>query len=99
MGPGGDAGGFAGGNVAGEVLILRAESVVDPGAEAGESGEATAGDEGELGGGVVDAVGLHGADEGDLVDDFLKMGQEVGDFAAALAAFRERPGASHYLLG
>ena len=86
-------------DVTGHVLVFRAERVIDPRSDGREAGEAAAGDEGELRGGMVDAIGRHGADERDFVDHLLEVRQQVGDRAAALAVLLEFPGARHDLLG
>src|SRR5215472_3722266 len=89
---------FSESDVGREVLILGAQSIAHPRTDGWEAGSTSAGHESELGSGVVDAIGRHRANERRLVDDLLKKGQEIGNLAPALAAFRERPRTRHDLL-
>ena len=74
---------------AGQVRILRAEAVGRPRTGRRRPGDRAAGVHEELRGAVVELVGPHRFDEADLVDDFLEMGQPVGDPLAALAGLVE----------
>ncbi len=63
----------------GEVGVEGAESVGDPGAEAGPAADHVAGLHGGDGGFVVDGLGVHGADEGDVIGATRGPREEFGD--------------------
>ena len=90
---GGAAGGalLAGGHdhEGGEVVGFRSEGVGDPGAEGGAAELLGAGGEEDLGGGVVEGLGVHGADEGDVVGLRADVGEDFGHLDAGLAVFLE----------
>ena len=56
----------------GQVLVLGAQAVAEPGAEAGPAGELMAGADVGDGRVVVDRLGLDGLDDGDVVDDLRR---------------------------
>ena len=58
---------------AGQVLVLGAQAVGDPGAHAGPAGPRRAGVEQQLGGGVVELVGVHRPDHAQLVGDLVQV--------------------------
>ena len=68
-----------------QVLVERAQAVVDPGADRGEEAveRVAAGVELKLGA-VVDVVGPHRADDGEVVDAAADVRPPVADFDAAL---------------
>ena len=59
----------------GEVVVEGAQTVGDPGAEAGAAGDLVAGLHVGDGGLVVDGLGVHRADEAHVVDHFGRVGQ------------------------
>ena len=73
-----------------QVLVLRAEAVGHPGAHRGVAEILAAGVQEELRRGVVELVGLHRAEEADLVEDPLEPGQAVGDPHPRLRLLVER---------
>src|SRR5436305_12843907 len=85
-------------DVAGQILILRTERVIDPRAYRRETSEAASGHKRKLRRGMVDAVGGHRSNKGDLIDDFLKVREQVGNVASALATLLELPRAGHAVL-
>ena len=80
------------GDEAGEVLIFRAESVGDPGAEAGSALDGVTAVHEHEGWLVIRDVGLHGADDGEVVGAAGDVGENVADLEAALAVRREFEG-------
>src|SRR6185312_2613647 len=68
----------------GEVAGLAAQAVAEPGAHAGSAGDLGAGEEEGDAGGVVDGLGVEGADEADVVGDGAKVGDELAELHAAL---------------
>lgn len=76
-------------DVSGQVLVHAAKAVGNPRAHAGGAGELRAGvDEGDAGV-VVDGLGMHGADYGDIIGHARGVGQEVADPLATGAALLE----------
>lgn len=73
------------GDEVGEVFIFRTESVGEPGAHGWSAGDLGAGLEEGDGGVVVDGLGVHRADEANLVADAGDVGEEFGDLGAGLA--------------
>ncbi len=78
-------------DVAGEVFVDVAEAVVDPAAEGGFSADEGTRVHLEHGGAVDGRLGGEGVNEGDVIDAFADVGEEVGDPLAALAVLFEVP--------
>ena len=74
---------------AGQILVLAAESVENPGAEAGPPDARPAVVDQELRLRVREALVEAGADDGEVVDAFGRVREQVGDFDAGLAVLRE----------
>ena len=100
--------GFAGGghfaagdhdHVSGEILVGGAEPVGGPGADGGSAELGSAGVEEELGGGVVELVGVHRLDEADVIDVPGEAGHAVGDPGAGLAVLLEGEDGAEELWG
>ena len=72
-----------------EVVIERAEAVGGPRAHRGSPGHLVPGAEKSDRRIVVDRLGVHGADEAEVVGDFLRVRQRVADLHAAAAALGE----------
>ena len=72
---------------AGQVLVLRAQAIGDPRAHRGPAVAGRAGVEEQLGRRMVELVGVHRLDDGDVVDDAAEVRPELADDRAALAAF------------
>ena len=70
---------------AGQVLRLAAQAVERPRAEARLAELLRAGAHQDLAGGVVERVGDHRLDDGDVVDDVRQVRQQLGELGAALA--------------
>ena len=70
---------------AGQVLRLAAQAVGDPGAHARPAEDLRAGAHHDLPGRVVERVGDHPLDDGDVVDDRREVRQQLGELGAALA--------------
>ncbi len=87
------------GDESGEVLILRAEAVGEPGAEAGAGGEDGAGVDEAAGGGVGGVERVHRADDADVVDDGAHLGKKLAEFDAGLAVFGELEGTGEEAAG
>ena len=79
----------------GQVPVLAAQPVADPGAHAGESGEGRPGVEVEIGLGVGHELGGHGTDHRQLVGHAADVGKEVADGDPAAPVAFELPGAGH----
>lgn len=77
------------GDEVGEVFIFGAKSVGKPGAHGRATRDLGAGLEEGDGGVVVDGLGIHRADEANLVADSGDVGEEFGDFGAGLAVLFE----------
>lgn len=75
---------------AGEVVVLRAEAVVQPRAEAGFANENAAGVHLQTAGRVRRSVAEHRADHTDVVGEFRGAREEAADLESALAVFLER---------
>ena len=73
----------------GEIVVLAAEAVGEPGTEAGFAGELAAGHEERAGGVVVDGVGVDGADDGEVIDELGGPREEFADPGAVLAVLGE----------
>ena len=71
-------------------IALRAEAVEDPGAHARETRDQSPGEQLVLGRRVDDHVAVARPDHGDVVDATGDVGEEVGDFDAALPILSER---------
>ena len=69
---------------AGEIGRLAAQSIQRPRAEAGPAELLRAGVHHDLGGGVIDRLGLHRADQADVVGDLGGVRQDLAEFHAAL---------------
>ena len=69
-----------------QVLILGAQSVGDPGAHRRATIARRARVEEQLGRRMIELVGVHRLDDGDLVDRAAQVGQELADHRAALTA-------------
>ena len=78
-------------DVAGQVLVYGAESVVDPGTKRGASAEEVAGVHHQHCGAVDGRVGRHGVNEGDVVHMLGKVREKSGDCFAALSVLLEGP--------
>ena len=78
---------------AGQVLVVAAQAVVDPGAEAGPAGDGMAGVQEQHAVGVQRQVGLHRADDGQVVGAGGDVREQVADRQAGLAVAAEAPGA------
>src|SRR5262249_17288259 len=74
---------------AGQLLALGAEAPGDPGAHARAAGAGRSGVEKELRGRVVELVGPHRLDEGDVVHELAELRQELADPGAALPVLTE----------
>ncbi len=92
LGAGGDEG-----DEAGQVLVFGAEPVGGPGAHGGSALPDVAGVEQQLGGGVVELIGLHRVDEAHLIGDLVEVGAGVGHPESTLAVLFESAGAAHEL--
>jgi hypothetical protein len=92
LGAGGDEG-----DEAGEVLVVGAEAVGGPGAHGGAALAVVAGVEEELGGGVVELVGLHRVDETHFIGDGVEVRAGVGHPEAAVAVLLEGARGAHEL--
>ena len=79
---------------AGQTLVFRAESVGDPGTEAGADESRLAGVHEHEGGFVIGDVGVHGANDAHIVDVFGGFGEEFADRSAAFAVLFEFEGGS-----
>ena len=91
-----DAGAGGHDHECGKVLGFAAEAVDGPGTEAGTARLSEAGVEEDLGGRVIELVGFDGANDADVVDDFGKVREGLGEFGAGLAMPRELElGAEH----
>src|SRR5262249_39956552 len=75
----------------GQLLVLGAEAVGDPGAHAGAALLAVAGVEKVVGVGVLGEVGGDGTDDGEVVDALGDVREEIADGDAALAVVAEAP--------
>jgi hypothetical protein len=78
-----------------EVFVGCAEAVGDPGAEGGAAGEDVAGVHLADAAGVVEAVGLAGAEDGEFIGVFGDVGVEFADPDAGLAVLLPGAGAAH----
>jgi len=74
-----------------EVLVDLAQTVVGPRAHAGAAGQLAAALEKRDGGIVVDRLGVHRADDANLVCDAARVREEIADDGAAFAAGFEVP--------
>ena len=81
---------------AGEVFGFGAESVGDPGTHAGSAGSWRTGVEEDLGGGVIELVGVYGFDDSEVVDDAAEIGEHLGEFGSGLAMLFEFEGGGHH---
>ena len=72
-----------------QVVVLAAEPVVEPRADAGSAGELRAGLHMRHARAVVDRLGVHRADEAQVIGDAGNVRQHVADLDAALAARRK----------
>ena len=81
----------------GEVGVLGAQSVRDPGPQAGPSEPGGAGLHEQLGRGVVELVGMHRFEESELVGYPGEVGQVVGYPGTALAVLLEFALAAQHL--
>ena len=75
------------GDEAGQILIFGAEAVSDPRAHAGADQPGFAAIHQQQRRLVVRHVGVHRADDADVVDAFGDVGKDLADFDAALAVF------------
>ncbi len=80
------------GDEAGEVLVFGAEAVGDPGSEAGSGEAGFSAIHEEEGGFVVGDIGVHGADDGEVIGAFADVGEEFTDLEAGLAVALEGEG-------
>ena len=78
-------------DVAGQILVHGAKSVVDPRTKRGSSAEEVAGVHHQHCGAVDGRVGRHGVNEGDVVHVLGKVGKKSGDCFAALSVLLEVP--------
>ncbi len=74
---------------AGKILIDRTESVIHPTPHAGTVRDNRSGVHEGVGGIVIDLLGHHRIDDGDVVGAGRDVGKEVADRLAALAMLRE----------
>ena len=74
----------------GQVIGFASDSVTQPGAHAGPTGYATTGGHEQLGGRMIEVVGMHRLDDGQVVRDFGKIGQSVRKFGAGLPVLGKR---------
>ncbi len=72
-----------------QVLILRSQTVGNPRAHRRAAVARGAGEDVKLGGRVVELIGMHRSDDGDVVGDLAHAGQELADRLPALAALLE----------
>src|SRR4051794_26922003 len=63
----------------GQVLVVGAQAVAEPGAEAGAAGDLVAGADVGDGGVVIDRLGVHGLDEAQVVDAAGRPRQQLAD--------------------
>ena len=73
----------------GQVLRFAAQAVSGPGAEAGPPQLLRAGAHDDLARGVVESVGVHGLDEGEVVRDFSQARKKLREFGTRLSMFGE----------
>lgn len=79
----------------GEVLVVSAETVGEPGAHGWSSNDVGAGVHHDERGLVVGDLSEYGADDTDVVDALADVGKELADFDAALAVLFEFEGGLH----
>ena len=75
-----------------QVLVLRAQTVGEPGSHGRAAGELIAGVHHEQRRFVVRAVRVHGADDADIVDALAQIREDLADLDAALSEFFELEG-------
>ena len=80
---------------AGEIFVVGAEAVGEPGAHGGTAGDVGSGVHHDERGLVVGDFGVDGADDADVVDALADVGEELADFDAALAVALELEGRLH----
>ena len=76
---------------AGQVIVRRAEAVIDPRAEGGAAALQAAGVHHQQAGAVDGRLGRHRVEERDVVDAVAEVREQVADPFAALAALAEFP--------
>ncbi len=77
------------GDEVGEVFIFGSKAVGKPGSHGGSTGDLRAALEEGDGGIVVDGLGVHRADEADVVGEAGDVGEELGDFVPGFTMFLE----------
>jgi hypothetical protein len=75
----------------GQVFVERAESVADPAAGAGETGQLKTGGLQERGGAVHAGLADHVVDEGEVIDDVAERGDDLAEHFAGLAVGAKIP--------
>lgn len=88
-GPAAEAAGGVEHDERGEVLGNGAETVGGPGAEAGSPEDLGPGVHENLAGGMVEGVGLDGADDGEIIYDLGQVWQGFGEFGTGLSVTGE----------
>jgi hypothetical protein len=83
--------GIAEEDVAGEVLVNKAEAIGDPGAEAGITADVAASMEEDITASMEGELGMHGADDGEGIDVLGSVREEFADRGAALAVALKLP--------
>jgi hypothetical protein len=83
----------------GQIVLSVPQSVVEPGPHAWFASLSVAGGEHVPGGAVVELIGLHPFDEGQLIDDFGQRRQQLAHRRSALAVLLELEGTPQKLLG
>lgn len=77
------------GDEVGKVFVFGSEAVGKPGSHGGAAGDLRTGLKEGDGGVVVNGLGIHRADEADVIGNPGDVGEEFGDFGAGLAVFFE----------
>ena len=84
-------------HVAGQILVLGTESVSGPCPEGGTAGLRKTGVHEELGGGVVELIGVHRFDHAQIIGMLVEMGNRIGHPHPRLSILPEGSGGSHQL--